>query len=169
MRPFRKVTALRGLSWPRLGRLHIEFQWPAMRLIRQWSRWRGAGGGFHQGDGHRSAGSKERIRFDRPTARTHRLATRRAGDQAITSRRSLGSHQSLMALADQNDPDDWHEANRYGRPDPSPCSEAGLAFRGPFRLLWPRLLRLAAKAAAIQFPVSCFPVHVSGERKDEFG
>ena len=43
-------------------RLHIEFQWPAMRLIRQWSRWRGAGGGFRQGDGHRSAGSKERMR-----------------------------------------------------------------------------------------------------------
>ena len=43
-------------------RLHIAFQWPAMRLIHQWSRWRGAGGGFRQGDGRRSAGSKERMR-----------------------------------------------------------------------------------------------------------
>ena len=85
----------------------------------------------------------------------------------LTGRWAVSSHHSLTALADQNDPDDWHETNRYGRPGPSPCSEAGLAFRGPFRLLWPRLLRLAAKAAAIQFeefPVSCFPV-VSERRR----
>ena len=42
-------------SW----RLLIAFQWLAMRLIRQWSRWRGAGGGIWQGEPCRSAWPKE--------------------------------------------------------------------------------------------------------------
>ena len=37
-------------------------QLEAESRIQLRSRWRGAGGGFRQGDGHRSAGSKERMR-----------------------------------------------------------------------------------------------------------
>ena len=83
---------------------------------------------------HRGFGGPSMVRLDRPTARTHRAATRRVGDQAITSPGRCALNLSLRAQIDANDPDLRHEADRYGRPGPSPCSETSLAFRGPF---WP--------------------------------
>ena len=86
---------------------------------------------------HRGFRGPSMVRLDRPTARTHRAATRRVDDQAITSPGCCALNQSLRAQIDANDPDLRHGADQYGRSGPSPSSEADLAFRGPFRLLWP--------------------------------
>ena len=83
---------------------------------------------------HRGFRGRSMVRLDRPTARTHRAATRRVGDQAITSPGRCALNLSLRAQIDANDSDLRHEADRYGRSDPSPCSETSLAFRGPS---WP--------------------------------
>ena len=108
---------------------------------------------------HRGFWARLMVRLDWPTARTHRQATRSAGDQAITSPGRCALNLSLRAQTDPNDPDLRDEADRYGRPGPSPCSEAGLAFRGPFRPHWPRGLRLAdivLLASTGEFPISNF-------------
>ena len=83
---------------------------------------------------HCGFGGPSMVRLDRPTARTHRAATRRVGDQAITSPGRCALNLSLRAQIDANDPDLRHEADRYIRPGQFPCSEAGLALRGPS---WP--------------------------------
>ena len=64
--------------------------------------------------------------LDWQTARTHRAATRRVGDQAITSPGRCALNLSLRAQVDANDPDLRHEADRYIRPGQFPCSEVGV-------------------------------------------
>ena len=93
---------------------------------------------------HRGFGGPSMVRLDRPTARTHRAATRRVGDQAITSPGRCALNLSLRAQIDPNDPDLRHEADRYIRSGQFPCSEAGLALRGPSWPHWLRRLRLRA-------------------------
>ena len=93
---------------------------------------------------HRGFRSPLMVWFDRPTARTHRAATRRVGDQAITSPGRCALNLSLRAQIDANDPDVRHEADRYIRPGQFPCSEAGLALRGPSWPHWLRRLSLRA-------------------------
>ena len=60
---------------------------------------------------------------------------------------------SLRAQIDPNDPDLRHEADRYIRPGQFPCSEAGLALRGPS---WPHWLRL--RAHPVPPPEAEFPI-----------
>ena len=66
---------------------------------------------------------------------------------------------SLRAQIDPNDPDLRHEADRYIRPGQFPCSEAGLALRGPSWPHWLRRLRLRAHPvppSEAEFPIIDF-------------
>ena len=70
--------------------------------------------------------------FDRPTARTHRAATRRVGDQAITSPGRCALILSLTAQVDPNDPQSPTNKDFYANLKAQTWWEVARRFRNTF-------------------------------------